>query len=127
MTDPRDDAFVRRAGASLDRSVDALDGHTRSRLAAARRHALTAGGRRSWRWPVLIAPAAALALAVVLAVGTLLRGPEFGTEPLPTLADNDLELLELLAVQDPDELADDPDFYLWVEEQLSTEGAVHAG
>lgn len=127
MSEPSDDAFVQRACASLERSVDALDGRTRSQLAAVRHRALSGRQPSGWRRPTLIAPAAALVLAVVLAVGTLLSAGDPALDPLPPLAEHDLELLELLAVQDPDELADDPDFYLWVDETLATEERVDAG
>ncbi|MCB1895814.1 MAG: hypothetical protein H6945_06245 [Zoogloeaceae bacterium] len=127
MSDPSDDAFIRRAGASLERSVDALDARTRSQLVAVRHRALSGKRRSGWRRPIVLAPAAALAVAVMLAVGVLLRDGDPALDPLPPLAETELELLELLAVQDPDELADDPDFYLWVEEALSTEERVDAG
>ncbi|MCB1906138.1 MAG: hypothetical protein KDH15_02115 [Rhodocyclaceae bacterium] len=127
MSDPGDDAFVRRAGASLDRSVDALDQRTRAQLAAARRRALSGRQPRARRWRAFAAPAAALAVGLVIAVGIVPWAVDPADDPLPILADGDLDLLDLLAVQDPDELTEDPDFYLWVDEQLSAGDGSDAG
>ena len=45
----------------------------------------------------------------------------------PVLAEAEFEVLDLLAVTDPAELVDEPDFYLWVEGELAEEGGQHAG
>jgi len=129
MSNTRDEDLIRRAGASLDRSVDALDPGTRAALAAARRKALGQGAKSAWRWPGFAAPAAGLAFALVLALGALLwpsTAPLPGATP-PALAEAEIEVLDLLAVQDPVELVDEPDFYLWLEGELAEEGVPHAG
>ncbi|MCB1888512.1 MAG: hypothetical protein KDH20_12975 [Rhodocyclaceae bacterium] len=129
MSEGRDEDLIRRAGASLDRSVEALDPATRAALAVARRRALGQGAKPAWRWPAFASPAAGLAFALLLALGVLLwpaAAPVPGLTP-PVLAEAEFEVLDLLAVTDPAELVDEPDFYLWVEGELAEEGGQHAG
>ncbi len=129
MSESRDDDLIRRAGESLDRSVDALEPATRAALAAARRRALGQGTKPAWRWPGFAAPAAGLAFALVLALGVLLwpaMAPMTRLTP-PALAEAEIEVLDLLAITDPVELVDEPDFYLWLEGEMAEEGVPHAG
>ena len=126
----REDDFVRRAAASLDDSVEALDGTTRSQLAAARNSALEGRRRRSsFAGFPYATPVAASLLGVVVGLGVLLWPGDDPGEALDTLAlaEDDAGLIELLALQDPAELAEDPDFYVWVEDQLATEEGTDAG
>jgi hypothetical protein len=125
--DPQDEAFERRARELFDASVDGLDAATRARLAAARRAAVAETGSRrvaSWRgWaPVAIAASAALVAVIVW------REP--GDAPPATVgpaAAPALDALELVAAGDDlDLVAEDLEFYAWLDE-LALEAAAAQG
>lgn len=106
-----DDRAARLARARLEQSLEELDPITVERLAASRRRALAQAARprpQRRRW----APAAGLAVAASLAVLALLvaRDPQ-----IPAAAP--VDALELLAAEEPLELYQELEFYLWLEQQ----------
>lgn len=104
MNDDRKLADIARA--RLDESVADLDPRIGARLAAARANALAAPRRRPQRLYAGLALAASVALALVV-VG---RG-----DPTPA----ELEPIEILAANEPLELYQELDFYLWLEDELT--------
>ncbi|RPI14426.1 MAG: hypothetical protein EHM60_06705 [Lysobacterales bacterium] len=124
---PQDEAFERRARELFDASVDGLDAATRARLAAARHAAVSeAGSRRGATWrgwaPVAIAVSAALVAVIVWrAPGD---APSGTTGPAGAPA---LDALELVAAgEDLDLVAEDLEFYAWLDE-LSLEAVAAQG
>lgn len=113
--------FERRARERLVASADALDGRTRSRLTQARNAALaelqTSTAPR-FRVPGFWLPAGALACAAVLAVMVWVGGP--AQQGAATVARSVVaqpggtaEDLAILASNDAEMYAEDPDFYEW--------------
>ena len=129
MNDHRDDSefreIERRARASFDASVEAVDAPTRARLAQARQRAMAAVSRASHARPerrgwATWAPAGALAAAALVAV-LLLRTPA-SVEPASPVASHPAALghepLEMLAAGEEFEIAtsdEELEFYEWVE------------
>ena len=112
----RDDerAFEARTKATFERSVDALDAATRSRLTRARVRALEAPERRRFGGARWLVPAGAAAAAAVAAWLVLVPRPVDPERPLQAADFGDLELV--LAEEDL-ELIEELDFYAWLEEQ----------
>jgi hypothetical protein len=112
-----DTAFERRSRELLLGSADALEGHIRSRLTAARHAALAElekrAGEPRFRVPGAWLPAGALAAVAAVALAVWIARPVGG--PAAVVADaTPVEDAELLASNDGPELyADDPDFYEW--------------
>ena len=94
--------------AELDKSADALDAHTLSRLNQARHRALTRQARFSWASGRWLLPAAATAAVAVLAFNLLTITP---AEPETLL--EDLELLS--SVEDMD-FYSELEFYEWLDQ-----------
>ena len=139
-----DDDFERKVKTSLDADVRGLDAGTRQQLAAVRRAALSQPNKQSWRdslfkkigfkktWLTNYGlPAGSLALCSLLAVFILVN-PKPNIAPAnvaisPAIQLNDqVAALELLDNVDDIDTATDPDFYLWADEVLATEGKAHA-
>ena len=134
-----DDDFERKVKTSLDADVKGLDADTRQQLAVARRTALSQPNKQSWRdswfkssWLTSYGlPASSLALCSLLAVFILVN-PKPNIAPAnvaisPAIQLNDqVAALELLDNVDDIDTATDPDFYLWADEVLATEGKAHA-
>lgn len=123
------DEFEAKVKANLDAQAQGLDVDTRQKLAAARRKALNQSAKRPWRDYLL--PAGSLAICSLLAVFILVN-PKPNIAPAnvatnPTIQLNDqVAALELLDNVDDIDTATDPDFYLWADEILATEGKAHA-
>ena len=135
------DDFEHKVKTSLDADVKGLDADTRQQLAVARRTALSQPNRRSWRdswfknlwlkgsWLTNVGlPAALCSLLAVF----ILVNPKPNIAPAnvainPTIQLNDqVAALELLDNVDDIDTTTDPDFYLWADEVLATEGKAHA-
>ncbi len=116
MSEEKDmSAFERQTKRVFDESVAGLDAATRSRLTRARYRALEELRRsRSRALSFTLVPAGTLAAAALLAWFTLWQQPatEVG---LQTASLGDLEIL--LAEEDLEMLAEDLEFYGWLEEQ----------
>ena len=111
--DRNETGLERRAKRAFDDSVAGLDGHTRSRLAQARAHALAAGAGSSpfaVRWLLPVGAAAAAALAAVL----MLDGPLTPAPDVGLVAASDLDIL---LDEEELELFEELEFYAWLEEQ----------
>ncbi len=133
------DDFEAKIKVSLDAQAQGLDADIRQQLAAARRKALNQPSQQSWRDSLLKSswltsyglPAGSLALCSLLAVFILVN-PKPSTAPAnvavnPAIQLNDqVAALELLDNVDDIDTATDPDFYLWADEILATEGKAHA-
>ena len=123
------DGFEGKIKASLDTQVQGLDADTRQQLAAARRKALNQLAKRPWRDYLL--PAGSLALCSLLAVFILIN-PKPNIAPTNVAPNSTTQLydqvaaLELLDNVDDIDTATDPDFYLWADEILATEGKAHS-
>ena len=134
------DDFERKVKASLDANEQALDADARQQLAATRRKALSQPSILFWRdtWLKSVwltnhgVPAGSLAICSLLAMFILVN-PKPQLSPTnvainPAFQLNDqVAALELLDNVDDIETATDPDFYLWANEILATEGKAHAG
>ena len=139
-----DDDFERKVKTSLDADVKGLDADTRQQLAVARRTALSQPNKQSWRdswfknswfknsWFTSYGlPAGSVALCSLLAVFILVN-PKPNIAPAnvaisPAIQLNDqVAALELLDNVEDIDTATDPDFYLWADEVLATEGKAHA-
>ena len=133
------DDFEAKIKVSLDAQAQGLDADIRQQLAAARRKALNQPINQSWRDSWLKSswltnyglPVSSLALCSLLAVFILVN-PKPSTAPAnvavnPAIQLNDqVAALELLDNVDDIDTATDPDFYLWADEILATEGKAHA-
>ena len=133
------DDFERKVKTSLDADVKGLDADTRQQLAVARRTALSQPNKQSSRDSWLKISwltnygllAGSLALCTLLAVFILVN-PKPSLAPTnvainPAIQLNDqVAALELLDNTDDIDTATDPDFYLWADEILATEGKAHA-
>ena len=121
-----------------------LDADTRQQLAVARRTALSQPNKQTWRdswfknswlkssWLTNVGlPAGSLALCSLLAVFILVN-PKPNIAPAnvaisPAIHLNDqVAAFELLDNVDDIDTATDPDFYLWADEVIATEGKAHA-
>ncbi len=108
----REEAFVKKAGATLDESLEGLDARSLSRLAQVRNRALEAHGARSTRRLGRYgAPVVGLftTTAVVLIVASLLLKGPLPIDPYGDPAD-----VEILASAEQLDLLDELDFYSWL-------------
>lgn len=104
------DPLVSAIRKELDRSCDALDGYTLSRLHRIRSAALA---RPPSRWRSLLLPFGGLvtACALVLVVNLALR-----STALPTAGEAALEDIEMLTSNESLDLYEDYEFYQWLAE-----------
>lgn len=110
-----DDAWIGRATALLDQSAQDLDAATLSRLNRARIAAL-AQRRVAWRpWLVGAGLAGAVAAMLALAVGVHQRVDAPGTPAAAPLEASDIDVLT--SDDDTLDLAENLDFYSWLEAQ----------
>lgn len=115
--EPRDEALERRAREAFDASVERLDEDTRARLRKARHAAvarLESRRRPAWLGWAPVAVAASAALVAVL----LWRAPADSPQPVAgsSVAES-LEALEMVAAGDDlDLVAEDLEFYAWLEQ-----------
>src|SRR5262245_52769997 len=110
------DGFEQRTRAALRASADGLDAATRSRLAQARTRAPEARGRRGWFDFRYLAPAGAVAAALLVTVLFVGHGDEPGVNESSAGALYDMELL---ADADAYELSQETDleFIEWAASQ----------
>jgi hypothetical protein len=115
--DAGDERLERRARELFDASVDGLDAQTLSRLRRARLAAVSEfEARRQPAWQGWL-PVAAVASAALVAV-LVWRAPEDSPAPVAVASDSAAaEALEVLAAGDDLELlAEDPEFYAWLDQ-----------
>lgn len=113
----RDEALERRAREAFDASVAGLDDDTLARLRAARRAAVAAREERqrpAWQGWVPVAMAASAALVAVL----LWRAPGESSQPVADSGSTPaMDALEVVAAGDDlDLVAEDLEFYAWLEQ-----------
>jgi hypothetical protein len=115
--EPHDEALERRAREAFDASVERIDEDTRARLRESRRAAVAAletRRRPAWQGWVHVAMAASALLVAVL----LWRAP--GESPQPVARSNSTEAMDALelvaAGDDLDLVAEDLEFYAWLEQ-----------
>jgi len=106
------DRFIEGVRNELDRSVEAIDAATRSRLNRARQRALEQGLGHRLQWRPL---AAGLAVASVAALAVSLYLARPAVAPESALAD-----LELLTANEQIEFYDQLEFYEWLENDAQT-------
>lgn len=125
--------------ASLDASVLGLDQDTQRKLAVMRANALKKQQAHTWLNFKAWGSASAVALSALLAV-LFVSPPQHVSDThigdaLPPVAiqqnlshtqPEQLTMLELLTNAEDMETATDPDFYVWIDEILATEGAKNA-
>ena len=121
VTSPTTD-FERNARVLLERSIERIDGRTRSRLNQARQRALeeSRGGRhRPWWRSLALMPAGAVAAAALLAVMLWYREPALHQGPLPEGHVAAVEDMDLLADAEGLDLIEgwDGPFYEWAADQ----------
>jgi len=103
--------FVAGVRQQLDRSCDALDGHTLSRLNRIRHAALE---RKQRRAPRLLLPFGGFVTACVLVLTVMTFAP--GTAPDGGAVAPALEDLDILTSSDSLDLYEDYEFYQWLAE-----------
>ena len=117
---PDDREWIDRLRDELDHDEAALDPQVARQLQRARRQAL-AQPSRSWRLPLWLGAAATAVL-----VSAILFLPQPATEPLlpatPSESEPLLADLEILAADDFALFEEDPEFYAWLESELSGAG-----
>ena len=113
------DPVVQRARDLFERSVDGLDGATRSRLTGARHAALVAASSRRSAWMRGFAPAGAVAAAAVLGIALWLGAGRTPVAPQPR-GGAIPDALEFVAqAEDVELLDDDPEFYAWAVDSVA--------
>jgi hypothetical protein len=117
-------ALEARIKASLEQSARYLDADTQQRLNAVRRNALNQPTKANWLKLNDWIPATSLVFCSVIAMLILI--PSHQVPNKASELSDQTAMLELL--DNPDELdaMSDPDFYLWVDEVNSENGAQHA-
>ena len=116
MNVPHDDeAWIRRATGLLDRSADALDAATLSRLNRARQAALAQRVVAPRRWILTAGIGAAAAAVFGLAIGLRHRVETPAHRATPTLQAADIDVLT--SDDDALDLYENLDFYAWLETQ----------
>lgn len=110
-----DDALAAKAKTVFDKSVDGLDGETRSRLNRGRQKALAELGGGGIRW-MQWAPAGGLAAAAVLAVVIFTGNPQIAELEVPEVATD----MEILLTEDSLEMIEDLEFYSWIDFDAET-------
>ena len=113
-TERTEESFLAQARKQLDKSAEALDGETSSRLTRARQRALAELEPAPGWWPRWSLPVGALAgvLALVLAIGLT-------SQPSPESVSS-LEDLELLSANESFELFEELEFYEWLPAERET-------
>lgn len=112
-----DKSLAARLNAETRQAADDLDMATRSKLNQARQQALTQLDKPAWRRGAILAPAGAMAAALLVAVIWLQATPPT-TNPViqAELTDNDkAQDMEILLAGDDLALYADLEFYLWLE------------
>jgi hypothetical protein len=102
---------------TFDRSTQAIDAATRSRLTQARVRALEELAERrpyAWTWRASMLPVGAAAAAAIAAWLVLVQG-NVGNEP--QLQASNFGDLEMLLGEEDLEMIEELDFYAWLEEQ----------
>ena len=112
----REPVFVRKVVSALDKSVQALDPGTVSRLRDIRMRAQE-GGRTGTRWRSRL-PKAGLAAAAV----ALLAFIAYLALPTGTDHHNHVQDAEIMAPIDNLEFYEDLDFYKWLTQEIQTNG-----
>jgi hypothetical protein len=119
---------------SLDASVISLDQDTQQALAAMREISLKKQQHRTWFNFNAWRPASAFALSALLAI-LFVYQPNSLDDALQRVASQQnisheqpehLTMLELITNTEDLETATDPDFYVWIDEVLATEGMKNA-
>jgi len=119
---------------SLDASVMALDQDTQRALASIREKTLKRQPARPWLNFNIWGSASAVALSALLAI-LFVSPPHHLDESLPHIVSQQnlnheqpeqITMLELLTNAEDLETATDPDFYVWIDEILATEGVNNA-
>ncbi len=120
--------------ASLDASVMGLDQDTQQALASIREKSLKKQQTHTWLNFNMWVPASAVALSALLAI-LFVYQPNNVDDALQRIASEQtisheqpehLTMLELLTNAEDLETATDPDFYVWIDEVLATEGTNNA-
>jgi len=120
--------------ASLDASVMDLDQDTQQALASIREKSLKNQQARTWLNFNAWRPASAFALSALLAI-LFVYNPNNLDDALQRIATQQnisheqpeqITMLELLTNAEDLETATDPDFYVWIDEVLATEGMNNA-
>lgn len=126
--------FEARAKASLDASVFTLDKKTQDDLTSIRQKALKTQQAKSWISFNALVPAGAFAFCALLTV-FFAYNPNHIDDKNQQLAikkntkgeqTEQIAMLELLANPEDLEIPIDPDFYVWMDEVLATEGIDNA-
>lgn len=99
----------------LDDSADALDGATRSQLNRARQRALAERARPARRWWLPAGAATAASLLFAFALINPLSSPVTIVPAAPELAAGNGDDAELIVADDNLELAQDLEFYAWLD------------
>jgi hypothetical protein len=112
---PNDERWIERAKALLDDSAENLDAATLSRLNRARQAALATRrkGPGYWTWGAVLAGAAAAVFG--LAIGLHPHGGTPTPGPAASLDAGDIDVLT--SDDDALDLAENLDFYAWLEKQ----------
>ena len=113
----RDDEFSKRLTATLDASVDSLDGDTRARLAAARQAALTRGRNKR----VAMGLALAAGLAALIIAPNVLR--ENGPALQRNVAENRAVAEDMAYLSVDPQMLDDMDMLQAMDELQGDDGA----
>ncbi|GAB4194457.1 MAG: hypothetical protein Tsb002_26000 [Wenzhouxiangellaceae bacterium] len=116
-----DREWINRLRDELDHDDAALDPQLAQQLQRARRQALTQAPPRHWRLPLWLGAAA----TAVLVSAIVFRPQPVTGPPLPATAAESAPLfadLELLAADDFALFEEDPEFYAWLESELSDAG-----
>ena len=109
--DERDEALLGRIRSELDRSCEALDGHTLSRLNSMRNAVLE--GRRK-RHPLLLPFGGLVTACVLVLTVSLYYHP--ATAPEQVQGSTPLEDIEILSSSDSLDFYEEYDFYQWLAE-----------
>jgi hypothetical protein len=114
MNPPNDDGWLERARALLDASADNLDAATLSRLNRARQAALASRrkGPGRWAWSAALAGAAAAVFALAIGLHRHDAAPTGRPDASLDAAD-----VDVLTSDDDLDLAENLDFYAWLEKQ----------
>jgi hypothetical protein len=109
-----DERWLERAKALLDESAENLDAATLSRLNRARQAALATRRKGPGRWAWSAALACGAAAAFALAIGLHSRGVVSPATPAAELEAADIDVM---TSEDDLDLAENLDFYAWLEKQ----------
>lgn len=125
------ESFEARAKASLDASLASLDKNTQNDLAVIRQKALNTQSTPSvFRFSVWV-PASAFAFCILFTVAIIYapHRPDEISQKIAaqqtsnTAGEEQLAMLEMLTNPEDMDIVADPNFHIWAEEILATEGA----